>query len=509
VRSGELFATLSLATDLGTGQPIEHGLRTCLLALELAKLVGVEGEELEDVYYLGLLHSIGCTADAPESAQLFGDDISPKAAYTLIDPARSAELLSYLWRNVYPQAPPVRRLRAFGAALQAGPERARANLRSHCEVAERLGTRLRLPPRVNGALGFVFERWDGKGMPNGIAGEQIPAAARILHAARDCAAFDAAGGPEMVTAMARRCGGASIEPGLASALVDHAGELLELVAAADAFEQVIAQEPRARVFLGDELDDAARVFADYADLKSYSTLGHSRATADVAEAAGWRLGLDEGQIRDLRLAAWLHDLGRVGVSTAIWEKPGLLTGGEWECVRMHSYHTERLLARVPGLSRLTSLAAGDHERLDGSGYHRGLSAPQLSLSARVLAVADAWCAMREPRRYRPALGPSQAVAELRAQGHADKLAGDAVDAVLEAVGERGQPVARPPAGLTAREVEVLRLLAGGLTNKQTAARLGIAAKTVARHTESIYAKIGASTRAAAALFAVEHDLLRS
>jgi HD-GYP domain-containing protein (c-di-GMP phosphodiesterase class II) len=508
VRTGELFAALSLATDLGTGQPAEHGLRTCLLAVELATLAGLEGEELEDAFYLGLLHSIGCTADAPVTARAFGDDVAHKAAFTLIDPGRPVEIVTYLWHNVYPAAPTPQRLKAFMAALAAGPGFARVNLRSHCEVGERLGRRLRLPKRVCEGLWFVFERWDGKGMPNGVAKEAVPRAARILHAARDASAFASVGGPEMVAAMADRGAGTSLDPGLAGLLRDHAGELLQRVTSIDAWEGVVALEPRPRVFIGDELAEACRVIADYADLKSYGTLGHSRAVADVGEAAGWRLGFDADAIGDLRRAAWLHDFGRVGVSSAVWEKPGPLTGGEWEQVRMHSYHTERLLARITALADLARTAASDHERLDGSGYHRGLSAAQLPPAARVLAVADAWCAMVEPRAYRPARTSTEAAEVLREQARAGKLAPEAVDAVLESVGERARPVAQPPAGLTAREVVVLRLLARGLTNKQTARQLKISPKTVGRHIESIYSKIGASTRAAAALFAVEHDLLR-
>jgi HD-GYP domain-containing protein (c-di-GMP phosphodiesterase class II) len=409
VRSGELFAALSLATDLGTGQQAEHGLRTCLLAIELAELAGLEGAEIEDAFYLGLLHSIGCTADSPVTARAFGDDGPHKAAYTLIDAGRPVEVVTYLWRNVYPTAPPPQRLRAFMAAVAAGPQFARVNLRSHCEVGERLGTRLRLPARVCEGLWFVFERWDGKGMPAGVAGEEIPIAARILHAARDASAFAAAGGTE--------------------------------------------------------------------------TIG------------------------ELRCAAWLHDLGRVGVSSAVWEKPGPLTSGEWEQVRLHSYHTERLLARIPALAELARTASSDHERLDGSGYHRGASGAQLPRVARVLAVADSWCAMTEPRSYRPALTTTEAADVLRREANAGRLAGEAVDAVLESVGEPARPVAEAPAGLTTREVEVLRMLARGMTNKQTGQQLEISPKTVGRHVESIYSKIGASTRAAAALFAVEHDLL--
>lgn len=509
VRSGELFAALSLATDLGTGQPAEHGLRTCLLALELAAHAGLESDELEDAFYLGLLHSIGCTADAPVTARAFGDDRAHKAAFTLIDSGRPDEVLRYLWRNVYPTAPGPRRVRAFAAVVAAGPGFARVNLRSHCEVGERLAQRLRLPERVREGLWFVFERWDGKGMPNGVVGAQIPRAARILHAARDASAFAAAGGEEMVVAMAERAAGKSLDPEIAGLLRDSAGQLLARVASVDAWEEAIALEPRPQVFVGDRFAEACRVIADYADLKSYGTVGHSRAVAEVAEAAGWRLGFDGEGISDLRCAAWLHDLGRVGVSSGVWEKPGSLTSGEWEQVRMHSYHSERLLARIPALAELARIAASDHERLDGSGYHRGLSAAQLSPAARVLAVADAWCAMGEPRAYRPARTSAEAAAVLREQARAGKLSGEAVDAVLESVGELARPVAELPAGLSARELEVLRLLARGLTNKETAQQLGISPKTVGRHVESIYAKIGASTRAAAALFAVEHDLMRT
>ena len=310
MRSGELFAALSLATDLGTGQAAEHGLRTCLLALELAELAGLDAEQLEDAYYLGLLHSIGCTADAPVTARAFGDDRAHKAAYTLIDAGRPPEIVSYLWHNVYPTAPTPQRLRAFVSALAAGPGFARVNLRSHCEVGERLGQRLRLPERCCEGLWFVFERWDGKGMPAGAAGERIPIAARILHAARDAAAFAAAGGAEMVCAMAERAAGSSLDPRFAGLLREHAPALLERVGALDAWERVVAAEPRPRLFTGEDLDQACQVIADYADLKSYGTLGHSRAVAEVAEAAGWRLGLTPDAIGELRRAAWLHDMGR-------------------------------------------------------------------------------------------------------------------------------------------------------------------------------------------------------
>ena len=208
--------------------------------MELAELAGLQGEALEDAFYLGLLHSIGCTADAPVTARAFGDDRAHKAAYTLIDPGRSIEIVSYLWRNVYPTAPRPERLRAFVAAMAAGPGVRAGEHASHCEVGERLGERLRLPARVCEGLWFVFERWDGKGMPAGVAGDRIPIAARVLHAARDASAFAAAGGVEMVVAMAERCAGSSLDPSLSALLCDHAGELLERVSSVDAWERVVA-----------------------------------------------------------------------------------------------------------------------------------------------------------------------------------------------------------------------------------------------------------------------------
>lgn len=508
MRSGEIFAALSLATDHGTGQAVEHGLRTCLIAVGLAEAAGVEDDGIEDVFYLGLLHSIGCTADAPEAARLFGDDRAPRAAYTLINPGRPAEMAGYMWRNVHADAATPQRLRAFASAMASGPAGARASIRNHCEVADRLAERLRLSTRVREALWFVLERWDGKGMPRGIGGEQIPVSARILHAARDASAFHAVGGIDLVEAMAERSAGAGLEPSIAGLLRADARELFGRVSAGDAWERVVALECRPRVFLGDSLDEVCFVIGDHADLKSYGTRGHARSTAEVAEAAGWRLKLDPEAVAGLRRAALLHDLGRVAVSSAVWSKPGPLTRGEWEQVRLHSYQTERLLSRIKGFGDVAAVAASDHERLDGSGYHRALGAANLTVSARVLAAAGVWCALREPRPHRPALTAADAAAVLREQATGGRLCAEAVDAVLESVGERGQSVAAPPAGLSGREVDVLCLLARGLTNKQAAAELGISPKTVGRHVEAIYSKIGASTRAAAALFAMEHDLLR-
>jgi HD-GYP domain-containing protein (c-di-GMP phosphodiesterase class II) len=271
---------------------------------------------------------------------------------------------------------------------------------------------------------------------------------------------------------------------------------------------VIEAQPGLRRNLPDgELDGALEAIADFADLKSPYTMGHSRAVADLAGEAGRLRGLTGDEVRALRRSGLVHDLGRLGVSNAIWDKRGTLTELERERVRLHPYFTERMLSGSPALASLGTLAAQHHERLDGSGYPRGVKAGALSPSARILAAADVYSAMLEPRPHRDARPSADAAEELRGETDAGRLDGDAVDVVLRAAGHQVTRRISRPAGLTTREVEILRLVARGLLNKEIARRLGIAPKTVGNHVEHIYAKIGVSSRAAAALFATEHGLM--
>jgi HD-GYP domain-containing protein (c-di-GMP phosphodiesterase class II)/DNA-binding CsgD family transcriptional regulator len=253
--------------------------------------------------------------------------------------------------------------------------------------------------------------------------------------------------------------------------------------------------------------DALGLRADLVDLKSPYLAGHSRGVANLVEAAAQVSGLSEHEVTAVRRAGLIHDLGRLGVSNAVWDKPGPLTAAEFERARLHPYLTDRMLARVPALAHSREIAARHHERLDGSGYPGGLTAASLGPSDRLLAAADVYHALTEPRPHRPALDPAGAADQLRAQGRAGLLDGEAINAVLRAAG-RPAPTRRGwPAGLTAREVEVLGLLARGHPNKQIALRLGVTPKTVANHVEHIYTKIAVSSRAAATLYASRHGLL--
>ena len=276
------------------------------------------------------------------------------------------------------------------------------------------------------------------------------------------------------------------------------------------WDAVVAGEPALlRRLHGNDVDVALGAIADFVDLKSPYTLGHSRAVAELAGDAGRVLGLPAAEVDTLVRAGLVHDLGRLGVSNAIWEKAGPLGAGEWERIRMHPYLTERILCQSAALSPLGAIAVQHHERMDGSGYPRGLRGSAISTLARILAVADAYRTMREPRPHREALSADEAAVRLRADADAGRLDPDAVEAVLAAAGHRASRRHSRPAGLSPREIEILRLVARGLSSREIADALVLSTKTVRNHTEHIYAKIGAGNRVAASLFAVQNGLLPS
>jgi HD-GYP domain-containing protein (c-di-GMP phosphodiesterase class II) len=315
------------------------------------------------------------------------------------------------------------------------------------------------------------------------------------------------GGAEFAARVVRERAGGAFDPAIAGRLADDAGEILALDDEASAWEQTLACEPSPRLVLeGEAIDRALAAMGDFADLASPYLVGHSRGVAELAAAAAQQWGLDAAELVRVRRGALVHDLGRVAVPVRIWQKAAPLTPDDWEQVRLHAYHSERVLARSPFLAGLAPVASLHHERLDGSGYHRGAAAATLTRPARLLAAADAYHAMTEPRPHRPALPPERAAEALGQQARAGRLDAEAVTAVLQAAGQRVPRIKRP-AGLSEREAEVVGLLARSMQTKQIARALGISVKTADRHIQNAYGKIGVSTRAAATLFAMEHGLL--
>jgi HD-GYP domain-containing protein (c-di-GMP phosphodiesterase class II)/DNA-binding CsgD family transcriptional regulator len=372
-----------------------------------------------------------------------------------------------------------------------------------------LSGRLGLDEETRDDLGQVYERWDGKGLPGRVAGERLRLPVRVVQVAEIADLYRRIGGEDAAVAVLRRRAGRALDPQVADRFCQQARELLAGMDSETLWDDVQAAEPTpVRVLTSGRLEDSLVAMAEFADLKSPFTLAHSTGVAELASGAAERCGLPAHDVATLRRAALLHDLGRVSVPAAVWMKPGPLSPGEWEQVRLHPYYTERVVARSPFLAGPGRLASRHHERLDGSGYHRGVAAGQLSTPERLLAAADAYQAMTQRRAHRPALEPSAAARALRDEVRLGRLCGRAVDAVLAAGGQHvGRRVTRWVAGLTDREVEVLRLVAQGLPTRQVARALTISARTADHHIESIYAKTGVSTRAAAALFAVQHGLV--
>lgn len=511
IRAAEIVGALSLATDLGTGQPLEHALRTAVLAVRLGELAGASAQELVDTYYVALLHSSGCTSDGHEAAQLYGDDIVPRAAFALVDPGYMEEVVGFLRAHVGRGLPEDERAGLIEYVIAHGIPVARQTFAMHCEVAQRFARWLGFGAGIEAALEHVFERWDGLGFPGVAKGEAIPVPMRLLHVARDLSVFLTAAGAAEARAVVGRRAGTAYDPRLAGLAVGHFDELLGGLDETRIWEQALEVEPFPKVWIaGERVDSAFAAIAAFTDLKSPWLREHSTSVAELAEAAAWRAGLPPESVRLLRRAALAHDLGRVGVSNAIWEKQGPLGFGEWERVRLHPHFSERAFAQSPVLAPIGLLAGSHHERLDGSGYHRGASAPALDRAARVLAAADCYTAMREARPYRPALDARGAEAELLRDAREGRLDPESVDAVLAAAGH-GVPK-RPrerPAGLTERELEVLLVLVRGRSNREIADDLGISAKTVGHHVQHVYAKAGVRSRAAATLWAFEHDLVRA
>jgi HD-GYP domain-containing protein (c-di-GMP phosphodiesterase class II) len=507
LRLAELVAALSLGVDLGFGQPMEHVLRQCLIALRLAERVGLSEQERADVYYTALLINVGCHADAHEQAKWFGDDIAMKS-HKYDGDSRSLRAIAGMIGQIGAGNPPLHRIRTGLAFAVSGFHDVEGMIEQHAALAATLARQLNLSPGVLAAIAHAYARWDGKGWPSGVAGQSIPMPSRVAQLAEYVEVAYRLGGRAAAVGLTTERAGGQFDPSLCAAFSDSADTIVAGINEVGTWDAVIDAEPALAIVLSDdEFDAALRAVADFVDLKSPYTLGHSGAVADLVTAAGAEAGLDAGELVTLRRAGLAHDLGRLGVSNSIWDRPGPLGAGEWERVRMHPYITERMLSGSPMLAPLGRIAVQHRERLDGSGYPRGLAGGAISRPARLLGAADAYQAMREPRPHRSALEERAVVEELRTEVRGGRLDGEAVDAVLAAAGQRVPRRREWPAGLTTREVEVLRLMAQGLSNKAIAGRLHISPKTAGTHVQHIYEKIDASGRATASLFAVQQGLL--
>jgi HD-GYP domain-containing protein (c-di-GMP phosphodiesterase class II) len=509
VRLAELLGGLSLACDLADGFAPEKVLRTAILAMAIGKRHGLSRADLHDAYYVTIFRYLGCTGFAHEEAHVYGagDDIAVRRTMALADGAQPLFTIARVARGIGRSGPIAASVKAVARILGDGVAVGR-HARAQCETSIRLAKLAGLGERVQNALKHVCERWDGKGDPAKIAEESLDLVTRVFHAADVLDLITMESGPEAALREVEKRAGGLLDPAIAKTIAKDGRAILAAAATPRPFEDFLDAEPQPHTVADDaRIDDVALAFAHMADLKSAFTLGHSSAVAAVAERVVEATGASEDERRVVKRAGLLHDLGRVAVANGVWDKRGRLSVAEWERVRLHAYYTERILWQAPALRPVAAIASAAHERLDGRGYHRALPASLATVGGRVLAAADVYVALRELRPHRAAMTLAEARKTLLEEASSGRLDAAIVRTLLDV--ETGNAPRRGawPKGLSDREVEVLRLVARGRTNKEVAVALGLSPKTVQHHVAHVYDKIGVESRAAAAMFATEAGLL--
>ena len=507
----EFLTAISFVSDTGMGQILEHGLKTAYIGLRIAQAVGLAAEDHAAVYYGALLKDSGCTACGAVFATFFdGDDITPRRDSLLLRPDSPKDAVGWFWRHSSTDPGlPLRIGRLFSFMTQCRGVM-KEGVSAHCEVGEMFARRLSLPESIQQAIRFSWERWDGNGLAYGIRGAETPVASRVLHLAQVATAAHGFGGREAAISIATARSGSDFDPSLAGPFLALAQDssFWSVPESESAQAAVLAMKPPApfdRLAVS-QLDSACELLADFADVKARSSWNHSLRVAETTAAIAERLGLARPEVARLRRAALVHDLGKAAIPVGILDKGEALTTDEWERFRLHPYYTERVLSRVGPLSDLAADAGAHHERLDGSGYYRQLSGGQIPIGGRIIAIADRFAILSNSDGEPDKEG---ALAALK------PLIGTELDpdcyAALCAV-QGGRPAGRQlrpksPGNLTEREVEVLRLVSAGNTNREIARVLVLSGKTVEHHIEHIFNKLGVTSRTAASVFALQNGLV--
>jgi putative nucleotidyltransferase with HDIG domain len=436
VALSEVLGALSYALDLTEGEPPGHAVRTTAIGMRLAEQIGLGEEDRSSLFYALLLKDAGCSSNAARLSSLFAaDDHAAKRAMKVVDWSKPGALAAYTWRAIEPGRGVVAKARRMRAITQED-EVTREVIGTRCERGAEIARMLELPEPSAEAIRALDEHWDGSGHPMGRRGEEIPLLGRILCLAQTVEVFTRTTGPGGAMAMALKRAGRWFDPALVEALLafrdDRAfwGPLSDPAVVPPAARW----EPDDRVVMADDarLDRVAEAFARVIDAKSPYTARHSAEVARWAVAIGHELGIDDAGERDLFRAGLLHDIGKLAVSNRILDKPGRLDSGELAIIRQHPRHTQVILERVACFRPIVETAASHHERLDGTGYHRGLAAFDLSRPARVLAVADIFEALTAERPYRGPMAPEAALEIIRADRGVG-LCPAAVDALERAV----------------------------------------------------------------------------
>jgi HD-GYP domain-containing protein (c-di-GMP phosphodiesterase class II) len=432
IRLAELIGALSHALDLTGGQQPGHCIRTAHIGCAVGERLGLAETQRHDLYYALMLKDLGCSANARRMCELFDtDDTSFKRDYKRINGSLPS-LIRQIVEHAGSKRGPVARLGAIFRALRQGRHAAEL-VESRCRRGAEIARQMRFSEDVAAGIRDLDEHHDGSGRPMGLKGKEIHIFARIALAAQMVDVHASHGGPEQALRQLRTRRGTWLDPEVVDACLAVLSEpgAWDDLKAADLNQKVLAAEPGQKVILADEdyLDDIVEGFARVIDAKSPFTGGHSDRVAEITVMIASELGLSPAECRMLRRAALLHDIGKLGVSARVLNKPSGLDAEEWTEMRAHAALSEQILARIPAFSELAEVGGAHHERLDGGGYPRGLTGVEISLATRIVATADVFDALTAARPYRAPLPAAEALAIIRntAGAHHDPLCVEALE----------------------------------------------------------------------------------
>jgi HD-GYP domain-containing protein (c-di-GMP phosphodiesterase class II) len=511
---GELLCAFAYASDLAFGLQLDDCLHACYVATRLAEALGLPADERAAIYYAALLKDAGCTAWTTELADAWQTDevVARRELIIFGDPTTLGPFSRWMRRHVAKDRAAITRLWRYVRVLTTNRALLVEGYATSVAVAQRIAGRLVMPEGVERGVFNLCEQWDGGGAPLGLRGDQIPRVARVVMPTYFLIPFHRVSGREAAVQLARALRGRAFDPSVSDAFLRLAADpsFWADLETGDIQRTVLALEPDGAVPPVTEarVDEVALAFADFIDLKSRYVAAHSRRVGAVAEQLARAMGCAEPAVAQIRRAGLLHDLGLVGIPSSTLDRPWqALSATEQDAYRLYPYHGERILKRVPTLAPLAAMVGAHQERLDGSGFYRGLTGANISLGARIIAVADRLDQLTHDGPGSPARPIPDALRRLATE----PLDQEVVAVLRRCLGERPAVAShrRPayPAGLTEREVEVLRLAARGITRKEIGRRLGIAETTVRHHLEHIYNKTGATNRVSATLYAMEQGLL--
>ncbi|MBU6505371.1 MAG: HD domain-containing protein [Betaproteobacteria bacterium] len=402
----ELIGALSHALDMTEGQPKGHCVRCAWIGMAVARELGLDSQSCWELYYTLLLKDLGCSSNAARICELYlTDDLSFKRDFKLVG-SSLPQVVRFVLTHTGLKAGLADRFRATLEIFQRGEEIAHDLIQTRCQRGADIARQLRFPEAVAAGIHALDEHWDGNGKPDGLAADAIPLYARVALLAQVVDVFHTTGGPAAALEELQLRRGQWFDPALVDAFLQAAtADFWSQLAAADLPAKVQALEPAQHtVPLDDDyMDEIAQAFGQIIDAKSPYTAGHSARVALYTDLISETLGIDPVRRRWLRRGALLHDMGKLGVSNSVLDKPDRLNAEEWEAVRMHAAFTESILGEIAPFAELARIAGAHHEKLDGTGYPRGLSAPDITLETRIITTADIFDALSAERPYRPAI----------------------------------------------------------------------------------------------------------